>query len=115
MIYASRMPVLSSAVAISLFVAGFSSRNVLYSKSERIPVRYVLAPALAVEQAREKITSFYPLSAFVVQVKECFLNPSSAQVAFIRSHYFARRAEASFTGLLRCLGRHLNPGAVSGV
>jgi hypothetical protein len=74
-----------------------------------------LAPAFAAEQVRERVASYNSLNAFVVQVGEYDLNPSSAHIAFIRSHYFARRAEALFTGLLRCFGCHLNPGAVSDV
>jgi DNA-directed RNA polymerase specialized sigma54-like protein len=75
------------------FVTGPNSHNFLYSGPEKIPVRYVLAPALAVEQVREQVVSFNPLSVFVAQVRECALRPFSAQVALLRSHNFNRRAE----------------------
>jgi hypothetical protein len=50
--------------------------------------------ALAVEQVRERVASFHPLSVFIAQVQECAQNSISALVAFLRSHYFARSAEA---------------------
>jgi hypothetical protein len=74
-----------------------------------------MAPALAVEQVRERVFSFYPLSAFVAQVRERAMRPFSAQVAFLRSHYFACRAEARFGGLLRCLNCRFDLGAFSDV
>jgi hypothetical protein len=101
--------------AARYFVTGSSSLNVRYSGAEKIPVRYVLAPALAAEQVRERVASFDPLSVFAAQVRKCVLRPFSAQVAFLRSHYLASRAEALFAGFFRCLGRHLNLGAVSDV
>jgi hypothetical protein len=87
----------------------------LFSGPDKTPPRYVLAQALGVEQVRERVVSISPLSVFAAQVRECDLHPLSAQAAFLRSHYLAHRSEVLFAGLLRCLGRHLNPGAVSDV
>jgi hypothetical protein len=43
------------------------------------------------------------------------MHPFSAQVAFLRNHYFACRAEARILGFFRCLGRRLDLFAVSDV
>jgi DNA-directed RNA polymerase specialized sigma54-like protein len=104
----------SAQLAAALyFVTGSSSQYFFYSGPENISARFVVAPALAVQQVRERVISFNPLGVFVAQVRECILNSFRAQVALLRSHYLARRAEALFVGLLRCLDRHLDLGAVS--
>ena len=87
----------------------------LFSGPDKTPPSLCFAQALGVEQVRERVFSITTLSVLVAQVRECDLYPLSAQVAFLQSHYLAHRVEALFAGLLRCLGRHLNPGAVSDV
>jgi hypothetical protein len=76
------------------YSTGSSSHNFLNSGPEKTPVRYVLAPASAVEQVRERVISFNPLSAFFAEMRECVLRPFSTLLAFLQSHYLTRRAEA---------------------
>jgi DNA-directed RNA polymerase specialized sigma54-like protein len=80
--------------AARYFVTRSSSNNFLYSGLERVFVRYVLASALAAEQVRERVASLKPLSVFAAQLWECAIHSFSALVAFLRSHYLARRVEA---------------------
>jgi hypothetical protein len=51
--------IISSAqsAAARYFVTGSRSHNVSYSGPERIPVRYVVAPALTVDQVRKRVLS----------------------------------------------------------
>jgi hypothetical protein len=57
------------AAPLALFAIQHGS---LYNGPEKIPVRYVLALALAVDQVRELVFSFNPLSVFVAQVRGMF-------------------------------------------
>ena len=70
------------------FVTGSISHNSTYSGPEQIPVRYILAQALAVEQVRERVKNVNPLSVFVARVRKCGLrtfarkSPSSEAITW---------------------------------
>jgi hypothetical protein len=70
----------------------FCNQVQLQQFPERIPVRYVVAQAMTVEQVRERVAIFNPLSVFVAEVREYFVSLFSAEVAFLQSHYLARPA-----------------------